>query len=130
MKNLSLLFALLITSITAPADDSSVPEFFKQSIPALTIEQTLQAYGKLHGPDSAFEPKVRELIALAVAAQIPCQYCVRAHKHKAAASGATEDQMQEAIAIAGFVRLLSTGLYGAEYDMEKFQKDLDLLAGN
>ena len=48
----------------------------------------------------ALEPKTKELIGLAVAAQIPCEYCVYYHTKAAKADGATAAQIKEAIAMA------------------------------
>jgi AhpD family alkylhydroperoxidase len=69
--------------------------------------------------------KYRELIALGVAAQIPCAYCTYAHTAFAKANGATDEEVAEAIAYAGEVRLWSTILNGNQYDLAKFQSDID-----
>jgi AhpD family alkylhydroperoxidase len=45
--------------------------------------------------NAALPTKVRELIGLAVAAQIPCQYCVYYHIKSAKAAGASEEEMRE-----------------------------------
>ena len=45
-----------------------------------------------------FPPKYRELLQLAVAAQIPCQYCIYFHTSVAKAFGATDEDIHEAIA--------------------------------
>ncbi len=124
----ALLVIAACTSLSATAQNK-LPEFFTKSMPALTIENTMAAYGKLNGPDSAFTDKQRQLISLAVAAQIPCVYCVHAHYEKALAAGATEKEIKEAVAVAGFVRLISTSLYGARYDLEKYEKEIAKMTG-
>jgi AhpD family alkylhydroperoxidase len=76
-------------------------------------------------PKGALDGKTKELIGLAVAAQIPCQYCVYAHTVGAKHAGATEDQIKEAIAASALVRKMSTELNGNQYDMAAFKKQID-----
>jgi AhpD family alkylhydroperoxidase len=65
-------------------------------------------------PKGALDAKTKNLIALGVAAQIPCAYCVFAHTKAAKAAGATDDQIKEAIAAAALVRFNSTMLNGLD----------------
>lgn len=80
--------------------------------------------------DNAIPPKYQELIRMAVAAQIPCDYCTYAHKAQAQLLGATDAEIKEAMASAGFVRYWSTMMNGSEYDLEKFKKEWDQLLEN
>lgn len=73
---------------------------------------------------TALEPKVKELIGLGVASQIPCQYCVLFHTEAARLLGATNDEIQESIFMAGLTRLGSTILNGANLDPNVFEKEL------
>ena len=63
---------------------------------------------------SAGLAKTKQLIALGVAAQIPCAYCVYATTKGAKAAGATDAQIKEAIATAALVRFNSTMLNGSD----------------
>jgi AhpD family alkylhydroperoxidase len=81
--------------------------------------------GSSANPDGQIPPKYRELIALGVAAQIPCAYCAYAHTAFAKANGATDTEVQEAIAYGAEVRLWSTILNGNQYDLAKFQSEID-----
>jgi AhpD family alkylhydroperoxidase len=81
--------------------------------------------GSSGNPDGEIPAKYRELIALGVAAQIPCAYCSYAHTAFAKANGATDAEVQEAIAYAAEVRLWSTILNGSQYDLAKFQAEID-----
>jgi AhpD family alkylhydroperoxidase len=65
-------------------------------------------------PTGALDGKTKQLIALAVSAQIPCAYCVYATTKAAKAAGATDAQMKEAIATAAVVRFNSTMLNGSD----------------
>ena len=75
--------------------------------------------------NTALPSKVRELIGLAVAAQIPCQYCVYYHAKAAKAAGASEEEIREAVHQASLTRHWSTILYGNQYDLEVYKSDTD-----
>lgn len=80
--------------------------------------------------NGAIDPKTMQLIGLAVAAQIPCQYCTYYHRAAALSLGATEQEIAEAAAIAGYVRNWSTVLYGTGADIDDYRKMIDgLFAG-
>ena len=81
--------------------------------------------GNSGNPNGQIPPKYRELIALGVAAQVPCAYCAYAHTAFAKANGATDAEVQEAIAYAGEVRLWSTILNGSQYDLNQWKTDID-----
>lgn len=75
--------------------------------------------------DTALPSKLRELIGLAVAAQIPCQYCVHYHIKAAKAAGASEEEIREAVHQASLTRHWSTILYGNQYDLEAYKSEVD-----
>ena len=81
--------------------------------------------GSSGNPDGEIPAKYRELIALGVAAQIPCSYCAYAHTEFAKANGATDAEVQEAIGYAAEVRLWSTILNGSQYDLAKWKTQID-----
>ena len=74
---------------------------------------------------TALSPKIRELIGLAVAAQIPCPYCIYYHTKAALAFGATEEEVKEAVHMSSLVRHWSTMLQGSQYDLEAFKVETD-----
>jgi len=76
-------------------------------------------------PEAALPTKYAELIALGVASQIPCSYCVYAHTTMAKMLGATDAEIQEAVASAANTRYWSTVLNGAEVSLEEFKKEWD-----
>ena len=80
--------------------------------------------------EGALDLKTMQLIALAVAAQVPCQYCTYYHRAAAKSYGATDQELAEAAAIAGYVRNWSAILYGTGADFGAY-KDMvdDLFAG-
>jgi AhpD family alkylhydroperoxidase len=89
------------------------------------------AWGLMKGlsgnPDGQIPAKYRELIALGVAAQIPCTYCAYAHTAFAKANGATDTEIQEAIGYGAEVRLWSTILNGSQYDLDKFKAEINAI---
>lgn len=76
-------------------------------------------------PETALNGKMKELIGLAVAAQIPCQYCVYFHTAAAKANGASEQEIREAVAMAAIVRHWSTVLQGMQVDLAGFRQETD-----
>lgn len=76
-------------------------------------------------PNTRLSGKEKELIGLAVAAQIPCQYCVYFHTAAAKANGATDEEVREAVAMAAIVRHWSTVLNGMQIDPTAFKGEVD-----
>lgn len=75
--------------------------------------------------EGALDMKTMQLIALAVAAQIPCQYCTHYHRAAAMSLDASEQEIAEAAAIAGYVRNWSAVLYGTGTDLEAYRDMVD-----
>lgn len=73
--------------------------------------------------NSALEPKVKSLINLAVAAQIPCKYCIWLETKMAKGRGATDQEISEAVAHAGYVRHWSAVINGLQIDFETFKAE-------
>jgi AhpD family alkylhydroperoxidase len=78
-------------------------------------------------PGTDLKGKDKELVGLAVAAQIPCKYCIIAHSEFAKLNGATEEEMSEAIGMAAFTREMSTLLNGMRVDETQFKADVSRL---
>jgi len=101
----------------------SVPTFLK-AFPAEGIAGAWNEMKSLQmNPHTALSNKEKELIGLAVAAQIPCQYCVYFHTESARADGATDEEIHEAIAMSALTRHWSTVLNGSQIDMESFKRE-------
>lgn len=75
--------------------------------------------------ETRLDVKTKELIGLAVAAQIPCDYCVMFHRAAALANGASEQELEEAVGMAAMTRQGSTLLNGLQIDKAQFRRDLD-----
>jgi|SRR5688572_303983 AhpD family alkylhydroperoxidase len=74
--------------------------------------------------ETSLDAKTKALISLAVAAQIPCSYCIYTDTQDALRAGATEEQVHEAVAISALTRHWSTIFNGYMIDFETFKKEL------
>ena len=130
----SMLAATLAS--TAKADDydaavkdiqttmGGVPSFVKQfpkaGLPGAWAEvKAIELSDK-----TALPPKVKSLISLAVAAQIPCSYCIWSDTENAKRAGATDEEIQEAVAMAALTRHWSTVFNGMQVDFDTFKKEM------
>jgi AhpD family alkylhydroperoxidase len=107
--------ALLLALATEPSVSAQEPPvWMKQTVPDQALKPLWELYQALNNPTGALDAKTKQLIGLAVAAQIPCAYCVNGHTKSAKAAGATDAQIKEAIAYAALVRFNSTMLNGSD----------------
>ena len=108
---LALLLALATeTGVSA----QEAPAWMKQTVPDQAQKPLWDEYQAIMNPSGALDARTKQLIALGVAAQIPCAYCVYATTKAAKAAGATDAQIKEAIATAALVRFNSTMLNGSD----------------
>ena len=77
--------------------------------------------------NGAIPLKHAQLAAISASVAMKCVYCIPAHTAFARAAGATEEEIKTAVAIAADVALNSSMLYGSQYDMEAFMKNLLLI---
>ncbi len=102
-----------------------VPGFFKV-FPQAGIAGAWAEFKTIQlNPNTQLNGKTKELIGLAVAAQIPCTYCVYFHTAAAKANGATDEEISEAVAMAAIARHWSTVLNGMQVDLAAFKNDTD-----
>ena len=71
--------------------------------------------------ETELSAREKALINIAVAAQIPCEFCVFADTQAAKAAGATEGEIREAVAQAALTRHWSTILNGMQVDFDEFR---------
>jgi len=103
----------------------SVPGFFK-AFPESGIAGAWAEFKAVQlNPKTKLDGKTKELIGLAVAAQIPCHYCIYFHTAAAKANGASEQEISEAVAMAAVVRHWSTVLNGMQVDYPGFTREVD-----
>ena len=122
--------ALLLALATQPSVSAQEPPaWMKQTVPDQALKPHWDEQLAVMNPKGALDGKTKELIGLAVAAQIPCEYCIYYHTKAAKADGATDAQIKEAVASAALVRKWSTMLNGSSYDRQKFQQQVDSIFG-
>jgi AhpD family alkylhydroperoxidase len=102
----------------------TVPIMFKV-LPSHMLVSAWEWFKASQSPESAIPAKYSELISLGVASQIPCDYCVYAHITQAKMHGATDAEIQQAVASAAHTRHWSTILNGTDVSFEKFKKEWD-----
>jgi AhpD family alkylhydroperoxidase len=103
----------------------SVPTFFKL-FPEVGIAGAWAEFKAVQlNPNTKLDGKTKELIGLAVSAQIPCHYCVYFHTAAAKLNGATDQEIREAVAMAAISRHWSTVLNGMQVDTAAFKAEID-----
>ena len=106
-----------------------VPSFFKL-FPESGIAGAWMEFKTVQlNPNTKLDAKTKELMGLAVASQIPCEYCIYFHTAAAKANGASDEEIREAVAMAAIVRHWSTVLNGMQVDREGFKKEVDTMLG-
>jgi len=114
----------LTPSLTMAQDP---PKFMQETLPEAAVKGAWQEFQAIHDPDGALDARTKELIALAIAAQVPCDYCVYYHTKAAEAHGASNAQIKEALAAAASVRKWSTILNGSQYDHDAWRQQVDAI---
>ncbi len=103
----------------------SVPSFFRV-FPEVGIAGAWAEFKAVQlNPKTKLDGKTKELIGLAVAAQIPCHYCSYFHTAAAKLNGASDEEIRETVAMAAIVRHWSTVLNGMQVDLGAFKKEAD-----
>jgi AhpD family alkylhydroperoxidase len=130
------LTAALFAAPAAHADSKStlkeiegafgfVPAFIK-SIPETLLPGTWDQIKSLEmNPNTALDNRTKELIGLAVASTIPCEFCIYFHTRAAKANGATDQMIAEAVGMAALTRAGSTLLHGTQQELGQYKKDVD-----
>lgn len=107
----------------------AVPSFFKL-FPEAGIAGAWAEFKAVQlSPATKLSGKHKELIGLAVSAQIPCHYCIYFHTAAAKLNGATDEEIREAVAMAAIVRHWSTVLNGMQVDPAAFKREADHVLG-
>ncbi|MBI4496397.1 MAG: carboxymuconolactone decarboxylase family protein [Chloroflexi bacterium] len=72
--------------------------------PDLAVPHVLKGMGR----HRVLDPKTKELVGVAAAAALRCEYCIQAHAERALRFGATEEELFETLVVAGTVAESST----------------------
>ena len=139
IKCMIFIIPVFFISITLSAQDNSDYEKAKTEMeqtfgtfpswfaayPKHALPEAWELYKTLKGPKSSISSKNAELIQLAVASQIPCVYCVYFHRISAKGFGATDKEINEAIALGAETRHWSMVLQGSGISFEDFKTEFD-----
>jgi AhpD family alkylhydroperoxidase len=122
---IAVLFSVFLLSSTAMADSHS------EGHPVLTPLEP-KAMGRAYTDmlmgisefqkNSGMDNKTFQLISLAAAAGMKCEYCILAHTAQAKKAGATDEEIKAVAMIAGIIAINSTILYANQYDLEKLRE--------
>jgi AhpD family alkylhydroperoxidase len=102
----------------------TVPSFMAQFPRAALPGAWAEMKGLLLNPDTALDPKTKALVAVGVSAAIGCQSCLWMDSNEALRSGATEEQLHEAIGIAALETHWSTMIDGLQIDLATIKGEL------
>jgi len=107
-----------------------VPTFMRRFPEAAIAPAWMEMKSIELNPATALDGKTKELVGLAVASTIPCQYCIAYHTEVAKLTGATDQEIREAVAMAASTRHWSTIVNGMMVDEAQFKKDVDQVVAN
>lgn len=106
-----------------------VPGFMK-ALPRDALVNEWPNFKKYQLEDSLIPSKYRELIGLAVAANIKCPYCQAFHTGAAQMNGATDDEMAELVMLASMTSRWSAIIHAQHYDMDTFNRELEQIGAH
>jgi AhpD family alkylhydroperoxidase len=101
-----------------------VPGFMK-ALPKEVLVAEWPLFKKYSFEETDIPPKYRELIGLAVAANIKCPYCQLFHREAAKMNGATEKELAEVVLLAGWTSFWSSMIHAQDYDYDTFKRETE-----
>jgi AhpD family alkylhydroperoxidase len=104
-----------------------VPGFMK-AIPKDVLIQEWPLMKKYQFGESEIPAKYRELIGLAVAANLKCPYCLLMHTGLATMNGATDKELSEVVFLASYTARWSAMLHALQYNYDTFDKEVHQIA--
>ncbi len=99
-----------------------VPEWMRQ-MPQEALDGFWSSMRDFQLAETKIPNKYKELIGLAVSGATRCRYCVLFHAEAARLAGATDEEIAEASAMAGFTMMASTFLNAQGIDYEVFRRE-------
>ena len=104
-----------------------VPGFFKM-LPPTHLDGEWRIFRDFQlGRQTALEPKIKELIGLAVASVMQCPYCTYFHTVAAGIHHASAQEVDEALLMAKQTAGWSTFLSGARYDLSQLKQEMGVI---
>ncbi len=106
-----------------------VPGFMK-GLPKNVLVAEWPMFKQYQIEESVIPPRYRELMGLAVAANIKCPYCQLFHREAAKMMGATEDELAETALLSGWVAFWSSMIHAQHYDYEVFEQEVQKIGAH
>lgn len=100
------------------------PGFF-EGIPEDDVVREWPGFERYVLGESEIPAKYRELMGLAVAANIKCPYCQHFHASAAKLHGATDAELEETAALASMTARWSAMLHAQGYDLDTFEAETE-----
>ena len=82
----------------------------------------LLAYEDQFQKNTGFDMKTYQLISLAAAAGMKCEYCILYHTAVAKKAGASDEEIKSVAMMSGLIAINSTMLYANQFDIELLRK--------
>lgn len=83
-------------------------------------EHSWELVRDLQFDETVLPNREKALVALGAASAMGCPYCVHFHRGEAKLEGVSDEEIAEAVNVAGVIRYFSTILHGVEVDLEDF----------
>ncbi len=96
---------------------------FMEALPRDALVKLWPLFKKYELGESKIPAKYKELIGLAIAANLKCPYCQFFHREAAKMHGATDDELSELAYLASETASWSAIIHAQNYDYEKFKKE-------
>lgn len=88
-------------------------------------EHSWGLFRDLEAAETELTAREKALIGVGVASAISCPYCTYFHKADARLQDVTDEELVEAVTLAGVTRYFSTVLHGNEVDLDDFEAETD-----
>lgn len=98
---------------------------FMSALPEDVLVHDWALMRKYQFGESVIPPKFREMIGLAVAANLKCPYCQALHLAMAKGYGASEEELSELDYLASFTSRWSAMIHAQNYDLDTFLREAE-----
>ena len=98
---------------------------FMNALPEDVLIQEWPLFKTYNLTETKIPGKYRELMGLAVAANIKCPYCILFHREAAKMNGATDEELAETAFLASYTARWSAIIHAQHYDFDTFKEELE-----
>ena len=98
---------------------------FMEALPEDVLIQEWPLFKTYNFEETEIPTIYRELMGLAVAANIKCPYCILFHKGAAQMNGATGEELAETAFLASYTARWSAIIHAQHYDYQTFKEEFE-----